>query len=148
MSASIQFLTVCIYLIFFTLMGIVILARIMKDIKVTTDTIYGSICGYLLLGVIWTEIFSLIEFVEPGSFLSGGEYVIQVTGDIESRVGFENLLYYSFVTLTTLGYGDIIPVSPAAKAFSALEAVTGQLFIAVLIARLVGLHTVHSGRQG
>jgi hypothetical protein len=147
MSAYLQLLGVCIYLLFFILMAIVILSHIMKAKRVTTDTIYGSICAYLLLGVIWTDIFSLIEIVEPGSFLSGGEYVIKVAGDVKSRAGFENLLYFSFVTLTTLGYGDITPVSPAAKAISSLEAVVGQLFIAVLIARLVGMHIVHSGRK-
>ena len=56
----------------------------------------------------------------------------------------DNLSYFSFVTLTTLGYGDIVPVSGPAKTFSTLEAIVGQLYIALLVARLVGLHTAQS----
>jgi voltage-gated potassium channel Kch len=125
-------------------MAIVILSTILKAKKVTTETIYASICVYLLLGIIWTMLFSAIEIIEPGSFLSGGEPVVDFHGDPVKRNVLGILIYYSFVTLTTLGYGDIIPASPHARALSSLEAVIGQLFIAVLIARLVGLHIAHS----
>jgi hypothetical protein len=54
------------------------------------------------------------------------------------------VLYFSFVTLCTLGYGDIVPVSPVAQTFSAVEAIIGQLYLAVLVARLVGMHTAHT----
>jgi voltage-gated potassium channel Kch len=67
----------------------------------------------------------------------------QSASTFSSGSSFANFIYYSFVTLTTLGYGDIVPVSPHARALSSLEAVIGQLFIAVLIARLVGMHIVH-----
>lgn len=146
-SSSLQFLGFCIYLIFFLLMAIVIVANIMKRKKVTAETIYGAICVYLLFGIVWTEMYAIIEMINPGSFLSGGENVVALAGPFQRRPGFENLIYYSFVTLTTLGYGDITPVSPHAKALSALEAVVGQLYIAVMIARLVGLHIVHSGEK-
>jgi voltage-gated potassium channel Kch len=128
-------------------MAVVILLSITKNNKVTTDTIYGAICVYLLIGIIWLELFSIVEMIEPGSFLSGGENVVKLTGEFHSRPGFNNLLYFSFVTLTTLGYGDIAPATPLAKALSSLEAVVGQLFIAVLIARLVGMHIVHSSEK-
>jgi len=144
MSATLQLLSFCLYLLFSILMAIVILSHIVKAKMVTSDTIYGSICVYLLIGIIWLELFSIVEMIQPGSFLSGGEHVINVAGAYQSRSGFNNLLYFSFVSLTTLGYGDIIPVSPHAKALSSLEAVTGQLYIAVLIARLVGMHIAHS----
>jgi len=147
MSASLQLLGFFIYLIFFILMAVVILANIGKSKKVTTETIYGAVCVYLLLGIIWTELFSIVEMIEPGSFLLGGEPVIKVAGEYRSRPGFENLVYYSFVTLTTLGYGDITPVTPYARSLSSLEAVVGQLYVAVMIARLVGLHIVHAGRE-
>jgi hypothetical protein len=128
-------------------MAIAILSTIMKSKKVTTDTIYASICVYLLLVIIWTMLFSAIEIIEPGSFLSGGAPVVDFHGDSVKRNVFANLIYYSFVTLTTLGYGDITPVSPYARALSSLEAVIGQLYIAVLIAGLVGMHIGQSGEK-
>jgi hypothetical protein len=74
----------------------------------------------------------------PGSFIVSNEDVSRTGG---------NFLYYSFVTLTTLGYGDITPASSPARSLSTLEAVTGQLYIAILVARLVGLHIVHAGKK-
>jgi hypothetical protein len=139
MSGPLRLLGVCIYGLFFSLTAVVILARVMKDRKVTTDTILGSMCGYLLLGIVWTMLFALVELLEPGSFLSGGRPLVDMQGDLAKQHVFANFIYYSFVTLTTLGYGDITPASPPARALSSLEAVTGQLYIAVLIARLVGL---------
>jgi hypothetical protein len=144
MSGPLRLLGVCIYGLFFSLTAVVILARVMKDRKVTTDTILGSMCGYLLLGIVWTMLFALVELLEPGSFLSGGRPLVDMQGDLAKQHVFANFIYYSFVTLTTLGYGDITPASPPARALSSLEAVTGQLYIAVLIARLVGLHIVHA----
>ena len=142
-AVSLRLVAVSAYGLFFILMAIVILSTIMKAKKVTTETIYASICVYLLLGIIWTMFFSAIEIIEPGSFLSGGSPVVDLYGDPLQRNVFAKFIYYSFVTLTTLGYGDIVPVSPQARALSSLEAVVGQLFIAILIARLVGMHIVH-----
>jgi hypothetical protein len=145
MTGSLRLLGVCAYGLFFILTAVVIISHVMKNKKVTTDTILGSMCGYLLLGIVWTMLFALIELIEPGSFFSGGKPLVDLQGDLVRQHVFESFIYYSFVTLTTLGYGDITPVSPPARALSSLEAVTGQLYIAVLIARLVGLHIVHSG---
>ena len=146
-SPSLRLVAIVAYGLFFTLMAITILSTIIKAKKVTTETIYASICVYLLLGIIWTMIFAVIEIIEPGSFLSGGAPVVDLHGDPAEQNVFANLIYYSFVTLTTLGYGDITPVSPYARALSSLEAVVGQLFIAVLIARLVGMHIVHETKK-
>jgi hypothetical protein len=147
LTVSLRLVAVGAYGLFFVLMAGTILSTIMKAKKVTTETIYASICVYLLLGIIWTMLFSIIEIVEPGSFLSGGAPIIDFGGDPVKRNVFANLIYYSFVTLTTLGYGDIIPVSPYARALSSLEAVIGQLYIAVLIAGLVGMHIGQSSEK-
>jgi hypothetical protein len=143
-TVYLQYMAVLTYGAFFTLLAAVILSYIIREKRVTSDTIYGSICGYLLLGIVWTMLFSIVEVIEPGSFLSGGKPLIDYQGDTVNRQIFSSFIYYSFVTLTTLGYGDITPVSPPARALSSLEAVTGQLYIAVLIARLVGMHIVHA----
>ncbi len=145
-TLTLRLVSVSAYGLFFILMAIEILSTIMKAKKVTTETIYASICVYLLLGIIWTMLYSAIEITEPGSFLSGGA-VIDVHEDHARRNLYDDFSYYTFVTLTTLGYGDITPVSPIARALSSLEAVIGQLYIAVLIAGLVGIRFSQSGRN-
>ena len=98
---------------------------------VTRETISGSICIYLLMGYFWTFLYILCDFVWPDSF----------EGLVPSQLHTQyNYLYYSFVTLTTLGYGDITPVTPPAQSLAIMEAITGQLYLTVMVARLVGMH--------
>ena len=123
---------------FFGFIGIIVLSDVLKAEKVTTDTIHASICVYLLIGVTWALLYSVMEGIRPESFLIEQVEVIPLTDYIP------HFLYYSFVTLTTLGYGDITPLTPLAKTLSYMEAVTGQIYIAVLIARLVGVHIAQS----
>ncbi len=125
-------------IVFLTLIGGIVLSDVLKAEKVTTDTIHGAISVYLLIGVTWAILYSLIEGVQPQSFLIAHGQITYVTEYIL------HFLYYSFVTLTTLGYGDITPLTPLAKTLSYMEAVTGQIYIAVLIARLVGVHIAQS----
>ena len=97
-------------------------------------------CIYLLLGVLWALVYSALELLAPESFtimVAGG------AGNEAMRFRADQAifpLYYSFITLTTLGYGDVVPSSPPARMLAALEAIMGQLYLAVLVARLVGLH--------
>ncbi len=79
----------------------------------------------------------IVDFVVPGSFQSAQDRAFTGT----------QIISYSFVTLTTLGYGDIIPISPSARALAIVEALTGQIYLAVLVARLVGLHITHSSQD-
>ena len=96
---------------------------------VSVNRLTGALCIYLLLGTMWSILYAFIEFAVPNAF----QYPVAQPTDLTS-----DFLYYSFVTLTTLGYGDITPVHPLARTFSYLEAVVGQLFLAVLVATLVG----------
>ena len=132
-SASLEFMTNALGLIFSTYVAIVILSRVFRETEVTADVIYGAICVYLLMGVMWASLYALLEGVQPGSFRAE-----------DVRPG--DFIYYSFVTQTTLGYGDISPLSRAARSFSTLQAIVGQLYLAVLIARLVGIHIAQSLR--
>ncbi len=125
---------------------------ILKDIllagKVTFDKLAGAACVYILLGTIWTLIYILLFHFEPSAF--AGPLLAELpaaSADPHHEV-FAALLYYSFVTLTTLGYGDITPVSSAARSLTWLEALVGQLFLAVLIARHVGLHIAQTAHGG
>ena len=107
------------------------------------NTIAASLCIYFLIAIVWAEFYSIMEIANPGSFIvTSGD-----TQDVPLQVGGEGTamaLYYSLVTLTTLGYGDIVPKTAPARMFAAMEAVTGQMYLAVLVARLVGMHIVHS----
>jgi hypothetical protein len=134
------------FILFFFLAIVAILSHMLKAEKVTADIIYGSICVYLLIGIMWAMIFAVIEIIQPSSFLSSMNEISVESSGLISRSNVRTLIYYSFVTLTTLGYGDITPSTPPARMFSTLEAITGQIYLAVLIAHLVGLHIVHSKR--
>ena len=94
-----------------------------------------SISAYLMLGLIWTMAYWLVEQLTPGAFAFN-----TATGTKETMEGF-NAFYFSFITLSTVGYGDITPVSKVARMLAATEAMTGLLYVAVLIARLVGLYS-------
>jgi hypothetical protein len=120
----------------------VLLTVILREDNVTVDTIFGGICVYLLLGVGWAEAYQLLESVHPGSFDLGWAETAQPVR--------EGLLfsYFSFATLTTLGYGDIVPTTAEAQALVILESVAGRLFLAIFIARLVGLHMATGYRRG
>ena len=105
----------------------VILARVLKKGPITFHRIEGAIAVYLLLGLTWAHAFELVEYLNPGSF----------TGVLTGSGRFSSWTYFSFVTLATLGYGDISPVHPVARSLAVAEAITGQLYLAILIARLV-----------
>ena len=114
-----------------TFVIVLILARILAEKEIEFDMLCGAVAVYLLLGVAWALAFSVLERLVPGTF------VFTSTGD---QIDLVDLLYFSFTTLTTLGYGDITPASPVARIWANLEAVTGVLYLAVLVARLVSLY--------
>lgn len=102
---------------------------------VPADAILGAMCGYLLLGIIWTVLYSAVETASPGSFK------IPQPGDIpgaNTRPAPGTLGYFSFITLATVGYGDVTPATPLARTLAWMEAVAGQFYLAVLVAGLVG----------
>jgi hypothetical protein len=113
-----------------------ILLYLFKEDRITRDMIMGAICGYFLMGLVWAFLYSTLEFFQPGSFHMPSGPINQST-----------FTYYSYVTLTTLGYGEITPISTPARSFAILEAMMGQLYLAVLIARLVGTHIAQSSRS-
>lgn len=101
--------------------------------SVTRGRIYGLVNLYLLLGLFYFAIFKLMETVQPGSFRETGL-------PPSDGISLHALLYLSLVTLTTLGYGDVVPVSHPARMLAALEGVTGVLYIAITVARLVAAY--------
>ena len=105
----------------------VVLVQTLRSGPVTFHRINGAVAAYLLLGIIWAHAYALVALLAPGAF----------AGPVSPSDGPHAFFYFSFVTLTTLGYGDVLPVHAAARSLAALEAVTGPLYLAILIARLV-----------
>jgi hypothetical protein len=120
--------------------AVVILGHVLRSGKVTSDKIYGAICVYFLFGYAWAFAYSLIEEVQPESFTS---LTSVEPHDLVSRV--MQMRYFSFVTLASVGYGDIVPHTQTARTMAVLEAILGQFYLVALIGRLVGLHVVHGG---
>jgi len=102
--------------------------------RVDAAKVDAAICVYLLIGVIWQYFFIFLNNVIPGSFAN-------------PRLAYSDFLYFSFVTLTTLGYGDITPLNGPAQALAYTEAILGQLYLTILVARLVGLYITHTDRE-
>jgi len=133
-SEPIEIVKKIFILLFFAYFLAVILSHIFREEEVTKDLITGAVCAYLLIGMLWTYVFYFLELCNEGSFASAKTFSQDVWP----------FLYYSFVTLTTLGYGDMVPLTSPARSLAVLEAVTGQLYLAITIARLVGAHASQS----
>jgi uncharacterized membrane protein len=147
-------------IVFLGLTAVMFLRYVLGPDPITPDKISGAICVYFLLGAIWANVYFLVAASRPDAFkmppsaASGDAAAPPVPAptphethngrDLRMKLLDRRFLYFSFVTLTTVGYGDITPVSPFARALSALEAIIGQMYIAVLVARLVGLHLAQS----
>jgi Ion channel len=108
---------------------LVVLAKVVRPGTITSHRIQGAVAVYLLLGLVWANAYEWTDLANPGAFTGAGA----------SGAQDASWIYYSFVTLTTMGYGDITPVHPVARSLAAAEALTGQLYIAILISRLVAL---------
>ncbi|MCB2167997.1 MAG: two pore domain potassium channel family protein [Deltaproteobacteria bacterium] len=112
-----------------------ILGYALRGGRVDAEKVAAAVCVYLLLGVVWLNAYALVDILIPGSFnsafLNGKDY-----------------LYFSFVTLSTLGYGDITPTNGPAQAMAYTEALVGQLYLTILVARLVGLYIANAGPDG
>ncbi|MFC1823612.1 potassium channel family protein [Thermodesulfobacteriota bacterium] len=121
--------------IFFAFIVVAILRHTLRQDEITGDLIAGAAVVYLIMAMMWSYAYRFIETVQPGSFSASQSQ------DIEQ---FFYFLYYSFVTITTLGYGDIAPITIAAKSFAILEAVIGQLYLVIMVAWLVGRHISQS----
>jgi len=124
--------------------SVLIVKSLFSARTLTFDSILGAVCGYLFLGLAWAVLYSLIEGSRPGSFEIGPKLV---TGGEPARPLPHVLTYYSFVTLTTVGYGDISPVSPATRTLAWMEAITGQFYLGVIVAGLVSVLVAKGKRE-
>jgi hypothetical protein len=117
-------------LVMFLLFALIVAARAYRSGPVTHYRIQGAVAVLLLLGLVWAHAYELLYLIHPDAF----------SGAVGNAPGALTWIYYSFVTLTTMGYGDITPVHPIARSLAISEALAGQLYIAVTLARLMALH--------
>lgn len=120
---------------------------LLRQKRVTGDLIAASLCAYLLLGLSWAHIYSIVAYTDPVSFKFSDAIV---SDDARMRFGNRHTgttIYFSFVALTTLGFGDISPVSTTARMLTITEALMGQIYLLVLVSRLVSLNVTESQDQ-
>ena len=131
---SLIFVANSLALFFLVLLTALILGQAFREGPTTFHRITGAVAAYLMVGTIWALAYYLITLWVPGAFSVQGSF-----GPGQGESLQSHLFYFSFVTLTTIGYGDIVAVHPMARMLVILEGVVGQLFPAILIARLVSL---------
>jgi ion channel len=117
----------------FTLVSL--LRDVLRTERVTGDTIYGAISVYLLIAFVWGASYLLLETLQPGAL------AINTTWHPKHTIDWPDCMFFSFVTLTSVGYGDMVPITAPARSLSILEGVSGIMYVAVLVARLVGLYS-------
>ena len=121
----------------YRVLALIVLVQAFRAGPVTMHRIEGAIAAYLLLGITWASAYHFMRLLDPGAFTGAG---------MGAGTGAASFMYFSFVTLTTVGYGDVAPVHEVARSLAILEALTGQLYPAILLARLVSLEVVDRQR--
>jgi hypothetical protein len=130
-SATLAFLTYILVIIFHDLF---------KTTRVTIDTLVGALCGYLLIAAIFAAAYSTVILFDGSAFLIAPALDVDPANLHFQGTHFGVLTYYSVITLTTVGYGDVVPASTISRGMASIEAVTGQIYLTVIVARLVGMH--------
>ena len=125
---------------FCLLLSAVVFERIFRAGRVTLHRISGAVAAYLLIGLVFAFVFDAIESLAPGSFRFA-------EGSLRNPDRSDPMVYFSFVTLTTVGFGDVTPATPLTESLANIEALIGQLFPTILIARLVALEILPQPRE-
>ena len=117
--------------LFYVFLLRIVLRAVFSHERVEADTLYGAACGYLLIGMAWTSVYAVVVLAVPDALVGPA---------ITAPPTWPDLMYFSFATLTTLGYGDMVPATGGTRSLAIVEAATGVLYIAIVVARLVGLY--------
>ena len=121
--------------VFFTFLAYAIFSFVIRQDHMTKDLIVGAAVVYLLFAIIWAQVYRSFDLIQPGSFY--------ISEQDSMEQGFP-YMYFSLVTITTLGYGDIHPIKPGSRTAASLEALIGQIYLVFTVARLVGIYTSQS----
>ncbi len=125
--------------VFLVYVSALTLRMVLTSQEVDHEMILAALCVYLMLGLIWGAVYVVLESLSPGSFAIPDAMLADKSNPDQARWGA--LYYFSFVTITTLGYGDVTPVASLARSLSVVEALVGQIYLVTLIARLVSMET-------
>jgi hypothetical protein len=121
--------------VFYAFAAVAVLSRVARNRRVTPDELAGAVGAYILIGLFFSMLFLWIELLQPGSFH------ISTQTNPNSLIDYSDFVLFSFATLTTLGYGDITPLTHITQVLSVLESIIGVLFVAVLVGGIVGILT-------
>ncbi len=124
--------------VFFVFLIWNLLHDINKSDRPTSEKVFGALCAYIFIGLLFALIFAHLEYRDPGSFYISNDLLAERAANESSQLNI--FTYFSFVTMTTLGYGDITPISEHARTLAWLEALIGQLYLAVMVAGFVAVH--------
>ena len=125
--------------LFCSMSSVIVMKQVLFKGKIDSNKLIGSVCIYLLMGLVWGSVYIIIGILVPDAFEG-------IVSETERNLAWE-YIYFSYVTLSTLGYGDITPIYPLARSLAYLEAICGQLYIAILIASLVGAFLSDKSKQ-
>ena len=138
-SAVFSYFEVATALAFFVYILSILVENVFGSRRISADLIVGSICIYFLMCILWAFLYMFVALAFPNSF--------NLETPLLTFQNMNDFIYYSIVTITTLGYGDILPLSRPARTLAALEAIVGQIYLTVLIARIVGIHLSQRGKN-
>ena len=130
--AFIKVMSTVIFLIFFCLALVIAAKEVFSRASISANTFAGAFSIYLLLGMIWTLLYILAVQIEPNAFKG-----------IEAEGASGELIYFSYITLTSLGYGDVVALTPITRTLTFMEVIVGQFYMAVLVGALVGKYITH-----
>jgi voltage-gated potassium channel Kch len=129
--------------VFFGMIAVMLIMRVFERGPKTGHRVQGAVAVYLMQGMMWAALYQLVDVMLPGAF----QFPATPEGDpLSTTARDSSFIYFSFVTLTTVGYGDVLAVDPFARSLAMMEALSGQLFPAVLIARIVALQVSEDDR--
>jgi hypothetical protein len=134
LASAFSFIFVC---------AISIINQVVLHARVTVETLRGVICAYFLVAFAFAYFYYFIEFILPGSFSS----LFPETSFLKHTHFISEMMYFSFVTLLTIGFGDIAPLNSVSRTFVILEGIIGQFYIAILVARLVAVYSFYSNKE-
>ena len=138
-------LRISLFILFFMRVVFVVAQHVFLSPRVSTSNrLYGAMSVYVMISAFFANLFQLLNILHPDSFVC---HSVLCPDGVDAAFGMGVHFYYSLATMTTVGFGDITPATPFAAMVSAMEALLGQLYVAIVVARLVGLHLLENGQQ-